>query len=41
MAGTWLSLTNVEPDTLPRNVVVSDVPGAINRIYRVVARGTP
>lgn len=37
-SGTWLNLTNVAPDTVLRNVIVSDVPGAIRRFYRVVAR---
>lgn len=36
-SGTWLNLTNVAPDTIPRNVIVADVPGEIRRFYRVVA----
>jgi hypothetical protein len=37
-SGTWLSLTNVAPNTVPRNVIVSDVPGTSRRFYRVVGR---
>jgi hypothetical protein len=36
--GMWFVLTNLAPDSASRNVVVSDVHGASNRFYRVVAR---
>jgi hypothetical protein len=35
--GLWTALTNIAPDAVLRNVVVSDVPGGSDRFYRVVA----
>jgi hypothetical protein len=35
--GEWINLTNVSPASVPRNIVVADVPGATRRFYRVVA----